>query len=101
MSGGLAYVLDEAGSFARRCNHDAIDLEPVFEDDDVTVVRHLLERHLRYTGSAVATRLLEDWALSIERFVKVIPREYKKAVEAARAKEAAATRTTLLQVANG
>jgi glutamate synthase (ferredoxin) len=101
MSGGLAYVLDEAGIFAHRCNHDAIDLEPLFEDDDVKVVRHLLERHVQYTGSAVAARLLEDWALSVEQFVKVIPREYKKAVEAARAKEAAGKRTTLLQVANG
>jgi glutamate synthase (ferredoxin) len=100
MSGGLAYVLDEAGTFARRCNHDAIDLEPLLEDDEATVVQELLERHVQYTGSAVAARLLEDWPLSAERFVTVIPRDYKRAIEA-RAKAAAQTRPTLLQVANG
>ena len=54
MSGGLAYVLDHDRAFARRCNHDAIDLEPLIEDDDIEIVRGLLERHVRYTGSAVA-----------------------------------------------
>jgi glutamate synthase (NADPH/NADH) large chain len=101
MSGGLAYVLDHGRAFARRCNHDAIELEPLIEDDDIKIVRDLLERHVRYTASTVAGRLLADWASSIERFVKVVPREYKRAMEARTSREVAGVPSALLQVANG
>ncbi len=101
MSGGLAYVLDHGRAFARRCNHDAIELEPLIEDDDLKIVRDLLERHVRYTASTVAGRLLADWASSIERFVKVVPREYKRAMEARTSREVAGAPSPLLQVANG
>ncbi len=101
MSGGLAYVLDHGRAFARRCNHDAIELEPLIEDDDIKIVRDLLERHVRYTASTVAGRLLADWASSIERFVKVVPREYKRAMEARTSREVAGVPSQLLQVANG
>jgi glutamate synthase (NADPH/NADH) large chain len=101
MSGGLAYVLDHGRAFPRRCNHDAIELEPLIEDDDLKIVRDLLERHVRYTASTVAGRLLADWASSIERFVKVVPREYKRAMEARTSREVAGAQSPLLQVANG
>ncbi len=81
MSGGVAYVLDVDGEFARRCNMEMIGLEPLAEPEDVDLVRGLLERHREYTGSTVAAGLLEDWAAAQPRFVKVMPREYRRVLE--------------------
>ncbi len=61
MSGGVAYVLDEAGDFRARCNLAMVDLEPLVDTDDVEMVKDLLARHIRYTQSPVAARLLVDW----------------------------------------
>jgi glutamate synthase domain-containing protein 3 len=77
MSGGLAYVLDEDGTFAKRCNHGLVDLEAL-EPADEQQLKTLVSRHLELTGSAVAARLLEDWAASARKFVKVFPRDYKR-----------------------
>ncbi|HEX4566721.1 MAG TPA: glutamate synthase-related protein, partial [Vicinamibacterales bacterium] len=82
MSGGIAYVLDGAGAFADRCNHELVDLEPV-EPDDERELRALFERHAVETGSAVATRVLADWTRAVRTFVKVIPRDYRRIVTAA------------------
>jgi glutamate synthase domain-containing protein 3 len=79
MSGGIAYVLDGAGEFADRCNHELVDLESV-EPDDERELRALIERHAVETGSAVATRVLADWTRAVRTFVKVIPRDYRRAV---------------------
>jgi glutamate synthase domain-containing protein 2/glutamate synthase domain-containing protein 1/glutamate synthase domain-containing protein 3 len=81
MSGGLAYVLDEAGDFSVRCNRGMVDVEALGPDDDAKLVP-LLERHREYTGSGVAERLLADWSSARGRFVKVMPREYRKVLEA-------------------
>jgi glutamate synthase (ferredoxin) len=78
MSGGIAYVLDEDGSFPRRANLGMVDLEAVVDTADVEMVKDLLSRHIRYTHSPVAARLLVDWARSREQFVKVIPKDYKR-----------------------
>ena len=78
MSGGIAYVLDEAGDFASRCNLEMIDLEPLDEPEDLDLVRGLLERHAGYTGSTVAEGLLADWPAAATRFKKVMPREFKR-----------------------
>jgi glutamate synthase (NADPH/NADH) large chain len=106
MSGGVAYVLDEDGSFATRCNMAQVDLEPVEEEiaarkgsqagDDLEShgkvdVRHLgmiderllkglVEKHAGYTGSLQARRILDDWATYRVRFVKVMPHEYRRAL---------------------
>jgi glutamate synthase domain-containing protein 2/glutamate synthase domain-containing protein 3 len=81
MSGGIAYVWDEEGRFAsRRCNQDSVGLEPVADDEDRAFLRGMLERHVQYTGSGRAEALLSDWAASLERFVKVMPTEYKRAL---------------------
>ena len=80
MSGGDAYVLDEESSFAGQCNLEMVDLEPVAAQDDVAGLRRLLEDHVRYTGSATAKRVLGDWDSMLPRFVKVMPREYKRAL---------------------
>jgi glutamate synthase domain-containing protein 3 len=78
MSGGVAYVLDEDGSFPRRCNQDMVGLEPVVEDVDRTQLRQLIEEHLRHTGSVSAQRILETWDDAFPRFVKVMPHDYKR-----------------------
>jgi len=77
MSGGIAYVLDEDGTFAGRCNPQLVGLEALDEDDE-TIVVGLVEEHAERTGSPVAARLLADW--NPTRFVKVIPHDYKRAL---------------------
>ena len=77
MSGGIAYVLDEDGSFAGRCNHQLVGLEALDEDDEA-IVTALMEEHADRTGSPVAARLLAEW--NPARFVKVIPHDYKRAL---------------------
>ena len=81
MSGGIAYVLDEDGSFASRCNRDMVALEPVTEEEDKTMLRKLVEEHLRYTKSRSAQRVLETWDDVLPRFVKVMPHDYKRVLE--------------------
>ncbi len=101
MSGGLAYVLDENGTFGRRCNQQGVDLEPVAGEDQ-EIVRSLLERHVHHTNSAVALRLLVQWPISATQFVKVIPRDFKRALEASQPPATAAVlQFPLLKVANG
>ena len=81
MSGGVAYVLDTNGSFDRRCNPEFVDLDPLDRADDVELVMELLKRHVKHTGSTLAARLLTDWSATAKRFVKVMPRDYKRALE--------------------
>ena len=80
MSGGIVYVLDEAAQFGDRCNTAALDLEPLTEREDIELIRGLLERHEQLTGSRVAKRLLKTWRASVQRFVKVMPEEYRRAL---------------------
>jgi glutamate synthase (NADPH/NADH) large chain len=84
MSGGVAYVLDADGRFAGRVNRGMVDLEPLAQAEDVAEVRDLLVRHVRYTQSTVAEKLLANWETAQARFVKVMPRDYKRALEAMR-----------------
>ncbi|MEE4608731.1 MAG: glutamate synthase-related protein, partial [Desulfobacteraceae bacterium] len=81
MSGGVAYVLDDVNGVFRqhRCNLASVDLEPVTGDDEAELV-NLIEAHVSFTGSAVASRVLESPARIMERFVKVMPKEYKRAL---------------------
>ncbi len=82
MSGGSAYVFDESGEFPQRCNLEMVDLEPLREPDDIELVRDLLIQHAGYTGSAVAARILHDWDWSVTKFVKVMPVDYRRVLEA-------------------
>ena len=107
MSGGIAYVFDEDGTFASRCNMAMVQLEPVLSDadqkktidpaiwhrgmTDEQQLRRLLEDHLRWTGSARARDILDDWPKARARFVKVFPAEYKRALAEIHARQAAAT----------
>lgn len=78
MSGGIAYVYDEDGSFEEKCNKALVTLEGA--DSDKEVVKEMLEKHLKYTGSSKAKQILGDLDNEIGRFVKVIPVDYKKVV---------------------
>jgi glutamate synthase (ferredoxin) len=91
MSGGIAYVLDRAGAFPRRCNREMVDLEPVEAPDDVEVLQRLIRQHVEYTGSELGARLLVDWDAVLPKFVKIMPRDYKRVLQA-QAKAAAAGR---------
>jgi glutamate synthase domain-containing protein 2/glutamate synthase domain-containing protein 1/glutamate synthase domain-containing protein 3 len=90
MSGGIAYVLDEQGDFvAHRLNDEMVGVEELTDEDEIEFVRGLIEQHRRYTESPVAARLLADWATTIRRMVKIMPHDYKKALEKMAAEEAA------------
>ena len=78
MSGGIAYVLDVNGDFASKCNMGTVDLEAVEEDEDVVELREMIELHKEYTRSTVATEILDEWPMSLKRFVKVMPTDYKR-----------------------
>ncbi len=81
MSGGAAYVLDEAGDFASKCNLAMVALEKLEDPDDCEQVRDLLIQHAGYTNSPVAARLLSDWNQAVENFVKVMPVDYRRVLE--------------------
>ena len=81
MSGGVAYVLDLAGGFDRRCNPGMVDLE-AFDQDDETWVRRLVCRHIALTGSSHASNMLFRWAEVRARWIKVMPRDYKRVLKA-------------------
>ena len=90
MSGGLAFVLDEDGTFARRCNSTMLDqLEPLDEGDAIEV-RSLVSEHAERTGSPVAQRVLDSWDDVLPRFVKVYPTDYKRVLAELAAEEALA-----------
>ena len=109
MSGGIAYVLDERGDFEQRCNLAMVDLEPVRAEDetlellahqggdleahglvdvmrdmtrfDAERLRQLIEQHIHYTNSARAKKILEFWDFYLPQFVKVMPVDYRRALE--------------------
>ena len=96
MSGGIAYVLDVDGEFVKRCNRSMVDLEPVLAEaeqqakvsrdlwhlgqSDEALLRSLVESHARQTGSRRAQEILADWAAQRARFVKIFPKEYRRAL---------------------
>jgi glutamate synthase (NADPH/NADH) large chain len=103
MSGGVAYVYDADGTFAPRCNQAMVTLAPVLAENeqikaekelaaagkgrlmhtgraDELILRELIERHLRFTGSTVALSMLDHWETTRAKFVKVFPSEYVRAL---------------------
>ncbi len=82
MSGGIAYVLDEEGDFDRRCNMEMVDLWPLTDAAEISHVRSMIHRHFEYTNSPVAKRLLDDWDATVGKFIKVLPRDYARILEA-------------------
>jgi glutamate synthase (ferredoxin) len=78
MSGGVAYVLDEGGDFERRCNQGMVDLEPLDAVADISLVRDLIRKHAEYTQSTRAAKVLANWDRMLSKFVKVMPRDYRR-----------------------
>jgi glutamate synthase domain-containing protein 3 len=91
MSGGVAYVLDEDGTFHTRCNMGMVGFEEPSEADAIEL-RAMIEEHLRRTDSPVAARVLEEWSELLSRgaFVKVMPHDYKRVLNELAEEEALA-----------
>jgi len=81
MSGGIAYVLDEDGTFKKRCNLETVSLEQL-DETDLQEVEEMLKRHAVYTHSARAWQLLALWEETAAKFVRVIPKDYRRMLEA-------------------
>jgi len=78
MSGGIAYVLDEDGQFRSRVNPETIDLDPL-DADDVELLQRMIRNHFKYTRSERADDVLRKWETMAPKFVKVFPKDYKRA----------------------
>ncbi len=78
MSGGVAYVLDVNGDFASKCNMEMVALEKLEDAAEIAELKTLISEHQQYTGSDVAAELLADWGTAVNRFVKVMPTDYKQ-----------------------
>jgi glutamate synthase (NADPH/NADH) large chain len=85
MSGGLAFVVDADGKFRQRCNPELVEIEALVDEEDLWTVQGLIEAHVRHTGSRLGRRLLENWEITVGRTWKVLPTEYRKVLQAARA----------------
>ncbi len=81
MSGGVAYVLDEDGTFKSRCNMGMVELHDLADTVEASHIHALLVRHHQYTGSTVARRILDSWDDYVGKFVKVMPTEYRRVLE--------------------
>jgi glutamate synthase (ferredoxin) len=81
MSGGVAYVLDETGQFPSKCNPQMVALEKLEAADEIEQLWKLIQRHHTYTRSALAARILGDWKSLVPKFVKVMPKDYKRVLQ--------------------
>ncbi|MDB6074335.1 MAG: hypothetical protein JWO89_1975, partial [Verrucomicrobiaceae bacterium] len=81
MSGGVAYILDEKGDFALRCNPQMVGLEKL-ESEEAEELRQLIKRHAHFTKSQKAFQVLAAWSDMVPKFVKVMPKDYKRVLQA-------------------
>ncbi|MFC1669517.1 glutamate synthase large subunit [Spirochaetota bacterium] len=81
MSGGIAYVLNTDGNFIYFCNRGLVELSPILEHEDQEFVKSMLNKHTGYTGSTIAKSILNNWHEYMPKFVKVMPLEYKRAIQ--------------------
>ncbi len=89
MSGGIAYVFDDRGDFPTRCNMAMVGLEKLADPEEIEELRRLIQRHGDYTRSAHAWKILAEWNRNVPKFIKVMPKDYKRVLEALkRAQEA-------------
>lgn len=82
MSGGVAYILDEQGDFATRCNQQMADLERLEDPEEIAALHQMIQHHASYTKSPKALQVLSDWKEAVPKFVKVMPRDYKRVLQA-------------------
>jgi glutamate synthase (NADPH/NADH) large chain len=81
MSGGIAYVIDGDGQFVNRCNYEMVGLERLVDEAEIAQVRDMIAKHIQYTDSDLGRRVLADWPLYVAKFVKVIPKDFKRMME--------------------
>jgi glutamate synthase (NADPH) large chain len=94
MSGGIAYVLDEHQLLDTLCNLDMVDIESIWQKEDLELLHDLIGRHYKWTGSDQARRILDGWREMAAKFVKVMPIDYRKALQRLREREQAQTEFT-------
>lgn len=82
MSGGIAYIWDPNKAFETQCNQEMVELEALESSEDIDELHRLVSNHFEFTGSTVAGRLLADWPQALSEFVKVMPTDYKRVLEA-------------------
>ncbi|MBF8302588.1 MAG: glutamate synthase family protein, partial [Candidatus Dadabacteria bacterium] len=82
MSGGVAYVLDEHDDFNRRCNQDMIYLERLEDGNEINELEAMIKRHTEYTKSQLAWKILRRWKEMVPKFIKVMPKDYKRMLNA-------------------
>jgi glutamate synthase (NADPH/NADH) large chain len=82
MSGGIAYVLDVTGEFPSRCNLAMVGLERLVDPEEIQQVRAMIQRHVEYTGSERGRQILKLWEEMVPKFVKVMPHDYKRMLQA-------------------
>ncbi|HEY9694147.1 MAG TPA: glutamate synthase large subunit [Oculatellaceae cyanobacterium] len=82
MSGGVAYILDEKGDFATRCNQQMVGLETLEDTEEINDLREMIQKHADYTGSQKAATVLANWEEMVSKFVKVMPKDYKRVLQA-------------------
>jgi glutamate synthase domain-containing protein 2/glutamate synthase domain-containing protein 3 len=87
MSGGLAFIFDEEEQFEKLYSPDMVGLEAVESEEDISLLRGLLEQHLEWTGSEKAKRILGDWDEALSKFIKVMPNDLKRVMEENREKQ--------------
>lgn len=90
MSGGVAYVYDPDGLLLQNCNLETVELEQVEDADDITELKMLIDNHRKFTSSAVAKSIIDNWDAELELFKKVMPIDYKRALLEMAAEEAEA-----------
>jgi glutamate synthase (NADPH/NADH) large chain len=81
MSGGIAYVLDRHGNFPHLCNLEMVDLTTVIDETETEFLKSMIFRHLELTGSERATEILFDWNASMDSFVRIIPKDYRRVID--------------------
>jgi glutamate synthase (NADPH/NADH) large chain len=81
MSGGVAYVYDTDGTFTENLNAEMVDLDEM-DDEDIDFLRAMITAHVDATDSAVGQRILADWDNHMKNFVKVMPRDFKRVLQA-------------------
>jgi glutamate synthase (ferredoxin) len=81
MSGGVAYVLDENGTFAANVNKEMVDVGPLSEPEEIAAVGAMIERHYGYTKSGRARQVLDNWDRMVPRFVRIMPRDYHRMLQ--------------------
>jgi glutamate synthase (ferredoxin) len=82
MSGGVAYILDETGDFPTRCNQQMVGLEKLEDPEEIADLREIIQKHADYTQSEKAAQVLANWEEMLPKFVKVMPKDYKRVLQA-------------------